>query len=79
MDLGISGRRALVCAASQGLGWECALASSREGVAVVITGRTREKLSESADRIRVILPQADVRFAVGDLSTPEGRAEALAA
>jgi 3-oxoacyl-[acyl-carrier protein] reductase len=42
MDLGLSGRRALVCAASKGLGRGCALALAREGVAVTITARTLE-------------------------------------
>jgi NAD(P)-dependent dehydrogenase (short-subunit alcohol dehydrogenase family) len=45
MDLGIEGRRALVCAASRGLGRACALALAREGVAVTIVARGREALA----------------------------------
>ena len=52
MDLGLSGRRALVCAASKGLGQGCALALAREGVAVVITARTAETLEATAEEIR---------------------------
>src|SRR5487761_2317639 len=40
MDLGIKGRKAIVCAASKGLGRACAMALAREGVDVVITART---------------------------------------
>ena len=40
MDLGMKGRRALVCAASKGLGYACAEALAREGVHVTITART---------------------------------------
>ena len=42
MDLGIAGKKALVCAASKGLGRGCALALARNGVAVTITARTSE-------------------------------------
>ena len=37
MDLGIAGKKALVCGASAGLGFACAQALVREGVAVVIS------------------------------------------
>ena len=36
MDLGLSGRRAIVCASSRGLGRACAMALAGEGVAVVM-------------------------------------------
>ena len=39
MDLGLKGRKALVCASSQGLGYACAYALSREGVTVTLNGR----------------------------------------
>ena len=44
MDLGIAGKRALVCAASKGLGRGCALALARNGVEVTITARSHETL-----------------------------------
>jgi len=40
MDLGIKGRRAIVCGASRGLGYGCASALVREGADVVIVART---------------------------------------
>jgi 3-oxoacyl-[acyl-carrier protein] reductase len=45
MDLGLTGRRALVCASSKGLGYACAFALAREGVDVIINGRNGETLS----------------------------------
>jgi 3-oxoacyl-[acyl-carrier protein] reductase len=78
MDLGISGRRALVCAASKGLGKACAMALAREGVAVTITARGAEALEATAAEIRAATGVAVVVVA-GDITTPEGRAAALAA
>ena len=78
MDLGIKGKTALVCAASKGLGKGCALALARDGVNLVITARGKEALEATAEEIR---RSAGVKvFAVaGDITTPEGRAAALAA
>src|ERR1700676_198446 len=52
LDLGIAGRRAIVCAASKGLGRACAMALARAGVAVTITARTAETLERTAAEIR---------------------------
>jgi 3-oxoacyl-[acyl-carrier protein] reductase len=78
MDLGIAGRWALVCAASKGLGKGCAQALVREGVNVVITARGAEALNATADELRA-LQRGEVRAVAGDITTPEGRAAALAA
>ena len=78
MDLGIAGKTALVCAASKGLGRGCALALARNGVAVTITARTRETLEEAAAAIARV-SGSEVTPVVGDITTPEGRAGALAA
>ena len=78
MDLGIKGRTALVCAASKGLGKGCAMSLAREGVNVVITARGREALEASAEEIRKATG-AKVTVVAGDITTPEGRAAALAA
>lgn len=79
MDLGIAGRRALVCAASRGLGYACALALAREGVAVTISGRDHAALDRAADAVRTAVPDGAVSTVGGDLSTAEGRAAVLAA
>ena len=52
MELGIRGRRAIVCASSRGLGRACAEALAREGVCVTINGRNTEVLAEAAESIR---------------------------
>src|SRR6266446_6607425 len=48
MDLGIAGRRAIVCGGSKGLGRGCAVALAREGVHVWLVARSREALVEAA-------------------------------
>ncbi len=78
MDLGLDGRRALVCAASRGLGRACALALAREGVDVTITGRDAERLERAAAEIGTETGRA-VAIAPGDIATDAGRAAALAA
>ena len=78
MDLGIKGKNALVCAASRGLGKGCALALAREGVNLVITARGKEALEASAEEIRKATG-AKVTAVAGDITTAEGRAQALAA
>ena len=78
MDLGIRGRTALVCAASKGLGKGCAMALAQEGVQLFITARGRDALEATAEEIRKATG-AKVTTLVGDITTPEGRAQALAA
>ena len=52
MDLGIRGRRAIVCAASKGLGRACALSLAKEGVDVTLIARGAEALGATAREIR---------------------------
>ena len=79
MDMGINGRTALVCAASKGLGKGCAMALAKEGVNVVITARGADALEATAAEIRAAAPNVKVATVAGDITTPEGRAAALAA
>lgn len=78
MDLGISGKRALVCASSRGLGKACALSLAREGANVVMNGRTAETLDAAVEEVRAVA-SGSVSAVLCDITTPEGRAEALAA
>lgn len=78
MDLGIKGRRAIVCASSRGLGRACAEALAAEGVAVVINGRDPERLDATAAEIRAT-HGAVVTPVLGDVTTEKGRAALLAA
>src|SRR4051794_21980106 len=79
MDLGIKGKTALVCAASKGLGKGCAAALAGEGVNVVITARGAEALEATAAELRQRNPAVQVLAVAGDITTPAGRAAALAA
>lgn len=78
MDLGIAGRKAIVCAASKGLGKGCAMALAQDGVELVITARGREALEATAAEIRKATG-VKVTVVAGDITTAEGRAAALAA
>ncbi len=78
MDLGIRGKRALVCGASKGLGYGCAEALAREGVSLVINSRTPETLAEAADKLRE-KHGVEVVAAAADITTEEGRDSVLAA
>ncbi|MGI9498772.1 MAG: SDR family oxidoreductase [Geminicoccaceae bacterium] len=78
MDLGIKGRKALVCAASKGLGRGCAMSLARNGVDVTITARTESALEATAKDIRDETG-ANVTVVAGDITTPAGRRAALAA
>ena len=79
MDLGLEGKWALVCAASKGLGKGCAQALVREGVNVAVTARGAQVLEATAAELRALNPAVQVRAVAGDITTPEGRAAALAA
>ncbi|HUC16718.1 MAG TPA: SDR family oxidoreductase [Acetobacteraceae bacterium] len=78
MDLGIRGKKAIICASSQGLGRGCAQALAREGVELVINGRTAAALEATAEAIR---REAGVKVVAvaADITTSEGRAAVLAA
>jgi len=78
MDFGIAGKRALVCAASKGLGRGCAQALAGEGVRVTIAARTRDALERTAHEIESATG-TPVAWVVADVTTAEGRAALLAA
>jgi len=78
MDLGISGRRALVCGSSQGLGFACAAALAREGAHVILNGRSAEKLEAAVGRLS-LPPGVSARYVAADLTTEDGRRAVAAA
>src|SRR5213595_990368 len=78
MDLGIGGRKALVCAASKGLGRGCAEALAQAGVDVTILARTRNDVEKAAAEIEALSGRR-VAWLACDITTTEGRAQALAA
>jgi 3-oxoacyl-[acyl-carrier protein] reductase len=78
MDLGIAGRTALVSGGSRGMGRAIALQLAREGVAVTIVARTPGPLEEAAASIAAETGSR-VTPVAADITTPVGRAGALAA
>ena len=78
MDLGIAGRKAIVCASSRGLGKACARALAEAGCDVVVNGRDSARLDATAQEIAKATG-VKVTAVAADLSTPEGQAKLLAA
>ena len=54
MDLGISGRKAIVCGSSRGIGKACALALAEAGVSLIVNGRESPVLDKTADEIHTL-------------------------
>ncbi len=77
MDLGIKGKRALLCASSKGLGRGCAEALAEAGVNLILNARGAAALEETAAEIRSKYG-VDVVTVAADVSTDEGRAALLA-
>jgi 3-oxoacyl-[acyl-carrier protein] reductase len=78
MDLGLTGRTAIVCASSKGLGRACAFALARAGVAVVVNGRDEARAEATAQEIRDATG-SKVTVVAGDLGQTDVRAKLLAA
>lgn len=81
MDLGITGRTALVCGASKGLGRACAEALLREGAHVTLVARGKAELDQTVGALQALaaVSGGSVQGVACDITTPEGRAQALAA
>jgi 3-oxoacyl-[acyl-carrier protein] reductase len=77
MDLGINGKKAIVCASSKGLGKGCAAALAREGAEVIICARGAEALEATARELRS--GGAKIASVVCDVTSEEGRKALLAA
>jgi 3-oxoacyl-[acyl-carrier protein] reductase len=78
MDLGIAGRKAIVCASSKGLGRACAMALAEAGCEIVVNGRNRHELARTANEIRESTG-ASVHEVLGDLDDPATRAALIGA
>lgn len=78
MDLGIDGRKAIVCASSMGLGFACVRSLALEGVAVVLNARHAAPLEAAAARIAEETGSRPTQV-VADVTTPEGWAALLEA
>ncbi|MEX1236306.1 MAG: SDR family oxidoreductase [Roseovarius sp.] len=78
MDMGLNGKRALVCASSKGLGLGCARSLAAEGVHLVMNARGQDALEAAADTIRAEFG-VEVTTVVCDITTQEGQAAVLEA
>ncbi|HEU4986680.1 MAG TPA: SDR family oxidoreductase [Rhizobiaceae bacterium] len=78
MDLGISGKKAIVCASSRGLGRGCAMALAEAGCDVVINGRDEKALRATGEEIRNRFG-VDVTEIIADVSSHDGQKALLAA
>jgi 3-oxoacyl-[acyl-carrier protein] reductase len=81
MNLGITGKWALVCGASKGLGFGCAQALAREGANLVIVARGDEALQAAAQQLRAdagVPKGTQVEAIAADITTAEGRAKVFA-
>lgn len=75
MELGLAGKRALICASSKGLGFGCAQALAREGATIVINGRNSDSLSAAIQKLSSL--GGEVIPVVGDVTTQDGRAKLI--
>ena len=78
MDLGIKGRKAIICASSRGLGRACATALADAGCDIVINGRDEATLEATAEDIRSATG-ANVTAVAADVGTHEGQEALFAA
>lgn len=78
MDLGLRGRKAIVCASSKGLGRACAEALAEAGCDIVLNGRNEDALNATATALREAYG-IEVKAVAADVSTPEGQKALLAA
>jgi NAD(P)-dependent dehydrogenase (short-subunit alcohol dehydrogenase family) len=78
MDLGLKGRRAIVCASSRGLGRACAISLAREGCVLIVNGIDPERVKGTAAEISTSTG-AQVTPVAADISTEQGRRMLLAA
>jgi 3-oxoacyl-[acyl-carrier protein] reductase len=78
MDLGLKGRKAIVCASSRGLGRACAVALAEAGCEVVINGLDAARVQAAADEIAKATG-ARVIAVAGNVGLPEGREKLLSA
>ncbi|MFJ2895308.1 SDR family NAD(P)-dependent oxidoreductase [Streptomyces sp. NPDC087218] len=77
MQIGLSGRTALVTGSTQGIGHAIATGLARAGAHVVVNGRGEERVAEAVRTVREGSGSDDVTGAAGDLATEEGAAAVL--
>jgi len=78
MDLGLTGKRALITGSTAGIGYATAEALAREGAQVIINGRTERRVHEALAKLRRV-GSARIEGVAADVSGAEGCAKVIAA
>ena len=79
MDLGLTGKRAFISGSTQGIGYAVARVLAEEGAAVVINGRTPDRVDTAVAQLRAAVPSADVSGIPADFADPDQVRELLGA
>lgn len=79
MDLGLTGKLALVTGSTAGIGFATAQALAREGARVIVNGRTAQRVESTIAELREVLPNARIEGIAADVSTSAGCAHIVAA
>jgi len=78
MHIDLTGRKAVVTGSTAGIGRAIAEGLARAGAAVVINGRTQQRVDSALRELRELFPHGDFVGVSADLATPEGAAELFA-
>jgi NAD(P)-dependent dehydrogenase (short-subunit alcohol dehydrogenase family) len=78
MDLGLTGKRALITGSTAGIGFATAEALAREGAQVIVNGRTQRRVDEALAKLRAV-SKVQVEGIAADVSGAEGCARVIAA
>ena len=70
MDMALNGKRAFVSGSTQGIGFAVARALAAEGAAVVLNGRSVDRVDDAVGRLRALVPTADVSGIAADFAHP---------
>lgn len=68
MNLKIQGKTAFITGSTAGIGYATARALVREGVAVILNGRTESKVAEAAQKLQGEFPKKTISGLCGDFS-----------
>jgi NAD(P)-dependent dehydrogenase (short-subunit alcohol dehydrogenase family) len=72
MKIDLTGKTAVISGSGQGIGLAVAACLAESGAAVVVNARSTDRVAKAVDRVRGIVPGADVRGVAADLGTADG-------
>jgi NAD(P)-dependent dehydrogenase (short-subunit alcohol dehydrogenase family) len=79
MDLGLTGKRALITGSTAGIGFAAAEALAREGARVIINGRTQARVDSALAQLRKAVPNGQLEGVAADVSGAAGCARLIEA